>query len=148
LQPYDLDGLQHEVLLDGCLCLAVPSTHRFAGRTRVPVGEVRAEPWIVGDGSAGDPQFAAWPTLRTPRVVHTAREWATRLGLVAAGLGICVLPELAAASVPAGVAVVDVDDPAWLGRSTLAVTRADPAPGAGAVVRALRAEADGLRTAR
>jgi hypothetical protein len=54
-----------------------------------------------------------------------------------------VLPELAAAAVPA---VVGVDDPGWLGRSTVAVTRTDPTTGATAAIHALHAEADGLCT--
>lgn len=145
LQPYDLNGLRHEVLVKGDLCLAVPATHRFARRARVPVGELSAESWIVGVGAAGEPQFEAWPTLRNPHVAYAAREWPTRFGLVAAGLGICVLPELAAAAVPVGVAVVGVDDPGWLGRSTVAVTRTEPTAGASAAIHALHAEADGLR---
>jgi DNA-binding transcriptional LysR family regulator len=146
LQPYDLNGLRHDVLVKGDLCLAVPATHRFARRARVPVGELSTESWIIGVGATGEPQFEAWPTLRTPHVAYTAREWPTRFGLVAAGLGICVLPELAAAAVPAGVGVVGVDDPGWLGRSTVAVTRTEPTAGASAAIHALHAEANGLRT--
>jgi hypothetical protein len=62
-----------------------------------------------------------------PDVRCSMRGWPARFGLVAAGLGVCVLPEPAAASVPAGVAVVQVDDPGWAGRVTMAVT----APGTG-----------------
>jgi len=146
LQLCDLNGLRHDVLVKGDLCLAVPATHRFARRARVPVGELSTESWTVGVGAAGEPQFEAWPTLRNPQVAYTAREWPTRFGLVAAGLGICVMPELAAAAVPAGVAVVGVDDPGWLGRSTVAVTRTEPTAGASAAIHALHAEADGLRS--
>jgi hypothetical protein len=70
--------------------------------------------------------------LPEPEVRYAVRGWPARFGLVAA------------ASVPAGVAVVRVDDPGWAGRVTMAVT----APGTGgdaagiaAVLAALRAAA-------
>ncbi|MGW7242966.1 LysR family transcriptional regulator [Streptomyces sp. NPDC054804] len=145
LPAYDVEGLLRDLLLDGGLLLAVPATHRFAGRGTVPVTELRDEAWIVGKGLRDDPQFGAWPTLDHPRVAYSAREWPTRLGLVAAGLGIAVLPELAAAAVPAGVRTVRVDDPAWLGRATVAVTARDRSPEVTATVEALRHEAAQLR---
>ncbi|MGW7425658.1 LysR substrate-binding domain-containing protein [Streptomyces sp. NPDC054813] len=80
-----------------------------------------------------------------PRIAYAAREWPTRLGLVAAGLGIAVLPELAAAAVPTGVRTVRVDDPAWLGRATVAVTARDRSPEVTATVEALRHETARLR---
>jgi DNA-binding transcriptional LysR family regulator len=144
LPAYDLGGLRRDVLFDGELLLAVPAGHRFAGRPRVPVTDLAGEPWIVGQGLRGDPQFGAWPTLDSPRIVYAAREWPTRLGLVAAGLGLTVLPELAAPSVPAGVTTVRVDDPAWLCRTAVAVTSRDRSPAAAAAVRALRREATRL----
>lgn len=139
LPDYDLDGLAVHRVFSGDLCVAVPIGHRLASATTaVAVGELAGEPWVVGDGSAGDPQFAAWPTVADPVVAHRVRGWQARLGMVAAGLGICLLPELAAPSVPAGVAIVHVHDPTWLGRVTLAV--AGPSPGApqSAVIDALK----------
>lgn len=76
------------------------------------------------------------------------RGWPTRLGLVAAGLGITALPRLAAASVPAGVHTVAVEDPSWFGRSAVAVTEDPPTAEVAVVVGALRQEAalvDGAR---
>ncbi|MFJ8750571.1 LysR family transcriptional regulator [Streptomyces sp. NPDC102441] len=147
LPAYDLEGLSHDLLLDGSLLLAVPANHRFADRGSVPVTELRDEGWIVGKGLRDDPQFGAWPTLDHPNIAYVAREWPTRLGFVAAGLGIAVLPELAAASVPAGVRTVHVDDPAWLGRAAVAVTVRTRSPEVTATVEALRHEAAGLRAA-
>ena len=147
LPSYDFEGLSRDLLLDGSLLLAVPAGHRFAGRGTVPVTELKDEAWIVGKGLRDDPQFGAWPTLDHPRIAYAAREWPTRLGLVAAGLGIAVLPELAAATVPTGVRTVQVDDPAWLGRAAVAVTVRDRSPEVTATVEALRHEAARLRTA-
>jgi DNA-binding transcriptional LysR family regulator len=148
LPAYDFEGLRSDLLLDGGLLLAVPAGHRFAGRGTIPVTELRDEPWIVGKGLRDDPQFGAWPTLDHPRIAYAAREWPTRLGLVATGLGIAVLPEVAAAVVPTGVRIVQVDDPAWLGRAIVAVTVRDRSPEVTATVDALRHEAAQLRVAR
>ncbi|BBY29384.1 LysR family transcriptional regulator [Mycolicibacterium sediminis] len=151
LPHYDLDGLTTRRISTADLCVAVWADHRFAEHARttpVPVGELATERWVVGDGAAGDPQFEAWPTLREPVIAHRAKGWPSRLGMVAAGLGVCVLPELAAASVPAGVVTVLVDDPGWLGRVTLAVTRPEPSAEVRAVLDALATVADGLDAAR
>ncbi|MFI0774569.1 LysR family transcriptional regulator [Streptomyces sp. NPDC021212] len=147
LPAYQLEGLRHDLLLDGGLLLAVPANHRFAGRGTIPVAELRDEPWIVGKGLRGDPQFGAWPTLDHPRIAYAAREWPTRFGLVATALGIAVLPELAAAAVPTGVRTVRVDDPAWFGRAAVAVTARDRSPEVTATMAALRHEAAQLRAA-
>lgn len=144
LPVHDLEGLRHERIFEGDLLLAVPSNHRFADGRRVLATELVDEPWIVGKGLRDDPQFGAWPTLEHPRIAYAAREWPTRLGLVAAGLGITVLPELAAASVPTGVRTIKIDDPEWLGRATVAVTVRDRRPEVATAVDTLRREATRL----
>lgn len=145
LPPYDLDGLRVSVVATGELQLAVAADHRFAHRQRVDAGELTAESWIVGERSGGtDPQFEAWPTLRDPRIAYAVRGWPTRLGMVAAGLGISLIPELFAASVPSSVRVVGVDDTAFLGRRTVAITRQDLSAEADAVLQALRTEGSQL----
>jgi DNA-binding transcriptional LysR family regulator len=77
--------------------------------------------------------------------MYTVRGWPARFGLVAAGLGVCLVPEVAALSVPAGVATVGVEDPGWPGRTTVAVTRHQPAAEAAAVMDALREAGAGIR---
>ncbi|MEU8638103.1 LysR family transcriptional regulator [Amycolatopsis sp. NPDC048633] len=145
LPGYDLAGLHQDVLTEDDLRVAVPLGHRLAHRRRVDVADLRDETWIVGRGGRGEPQFGAWPTLDEPRVGHAVSSWTTRLGMVAAGLGIALLPGVAAASVPAGVAVVSVEDPAWRGRAAVVVTRPGRSAGATAVVDALREQAAELR---
>ena len=142
LHDYDLAGLEHEIVLAGGLRVAVPHGHRLAQASLVAVAELAGEPWIVGDDSGGDPQFRAWPTLADPVIRYTVRGWPARFGLVAAGLGICVVPEIAALSVPAGVTTIGVEDPGWLGRMTVAVTPRERAAETAAIVDALRRTGD------
>ena len=66
------------------------------------------------------------------------------IGLVAAGLGICLVPEIAALSVPACVTTISVEDPGWLGRMTVAVTPRERAAETAAIVDALRRTGDDI----
>jgi DNA-binding transcriptional LysR family regulator len=141
LPQYDLEDLRRDVLLVDTLRVAVPANHRLARRERVTVSDLRNEPWIVGQAVGDEPVFGVWPTLPDAPVAYASREWPARLGMVAAGLGIALMPHVGAASVPAGVAVIDVDDPAQRARSAVALTPADPTAAARAMVTALRTEA-------
>lgn len=146
LPSYGLDGLRQEVLASDGLRIAVPDGHRLARQQRVRAADLEGELWIVGRGERGEPQFGAWPTLGTPRTGPATRSWATRLGMVAAGLGVSLLPALAAGSVPAGVRVLVVEDyvPS---RRAVAVTQPDAPAAVGMVVVALTQEAALLRGA-
>lgn len=149
LPEYDLGGLRQDLLLVDSLRVAVPAAHRLAGRTRVPVAELQHEPWIVGQpATKSEPFFGAWPTLPDARVAYASHDWPARLGMVAAGLGVALMPNIGAASVPAGVAVIDVDDPAENKRSSVALTPASSTAAARAMVTALRIEAAQLAMAR
>lgn len=137
-------GLRQELLVDNDLRVAVATTHRLAGRATVRASELAAEAWIVGKGRTGDPQFGAWPTLTDPRIVHRVRDWSTRLGLVAAGVGVALLPGVAAASIPLGVRVLQVDDQLWSGRATVAMTDEPRSLQTEAAVATLKEEARSL----
>jgi DNA-binding transcriptional LysR family regulator len=139
----DFGTLRPELLLVDPLRVAVASTHRLAGRGRVEADELRDEPWIVGRPTVDDePVFEAWPSLQAPKIAFAARDWPARLGLVAAGLGVALMPGLAAPSVPAGVVLIDVDDPKHArDPSGVTITAPGGPPAAAAMVAALRAEA-------
>lgn len=141
LPDYDLSELRQTTVLQGDLLVVVPDTHRFAGHASITVPDLARERWIAGDGAAGEPQFGAWPTLSDPHIAHAARSWSTRLSLVAAGLGITVIPDLALPALPRGVRAVAVTDSHWPGRATVAVTRPRPSAQAQAMVTALQDQA-------
>jgi DNA-binding transcriptional LysR family regulator len=136
LPDYDLRDMRQDVLSQGGLMVAVSEGHRLTRLARIRPADLATERWIVTDGT--DPQFGAWPTLTEPHIAYTVRNWPTRLGLVAAGLGISVLPDLAAPTVPAGVRVLRVDDTGRPGRSAVIVTPAARSPRAAAVVTAIK----------
>ncbi|WP_238145171.1 LysR substrate-binding domain-containing protein [Antricoccus suffuscus] len=127
------------------LRIAVPADHRLARRRTVQPRELADEAWIAGVGSPGEPQFGAWPTVGEPRIAYTVRHWTTRLGLVAAGLGITVLPGTMASTVPADVRVLTVHDRSYAGGNSTILTRSDPGRATDLAVNALLEQASALR---
>jgi DNA-binding transcriptional LysR family regulator len=91
------EGIRLVVLRRDPLRLVVPASHRFARRKSVAIAECRDEPFI---GFPGDAGTGTGPLLKRlcaqagfePRIAQEAREATTQIGLVAAGLGVAVLP--------------------------------------------------------
>ncbi|SEG85284.1 DNA-binding transcriptional regulator, LysR family [Actinacidiphila yanglinensis] len=149
LPDYDVSGLRVEVVRTGRgIGVAVPVAHPLASRDEVHIDDLAREAWIVGAGEeSGGPQFGAWPTLEAPRVAYRTDSWQTRVGLVAAGLGVSVMPGLAADTVPRGVKWLRVDDPALVfSRETVMVTATEPSASASAMLQAVRDETAELAT--
>lgn len=141
----DAGDLRCEVIVRGRTLLAVPAGHRLAGRGTVAQEELEDETWIVGAGGVGDPVFTTWPGLRgTPRIAFAVRDWPGRLGLVAAGLGVSLVPSIAAATAPADVVLVEVEGTPEGRRYAYAATLPDRPPAADALVRALRTAGSAL----
>src|SRR5690349_24215748 len=105
--------MEVEVLLDDPLLVAVPSNHRLAGRISAAPAEFRDERWIAGSTERGSTLLGAWRDSRQePDIAFVARDWIAKLGLVAVGSGITVVPGIAAPAVPANIALVRIDHPA------------------------------------
>lgn len=141
LPDCDVQGLSAQVLSRDDLPVAVPDGHRLLRMPRVTAADLGGDAWIVGESTNGDQQFGAWPTLADPRIPHVVRSLATRLGLVAAGRGISLIPGLAVPSLPSGVLAVSVHDDVWPGRAAVALISRSRPPRAVAMVAALIYEA-------
>jgi DNA-binding transcriptional LysR family regulator len=142
LPEYDLEGLHLTALRSARGAgVAVAESHPFAVRERIEPGELAGQGWIVGPRSGDSPEFGAWPGIAEPTITFTARDWPTRLGLVAAGLGIALVPGIAAQAVPRGVRWIPVhDDTGGLRRAVWAATTNNPSAAATAMVHALEEE--------
>ena len=96
------DGVQRVLIMNDPVDLAVPADHPLAGRASVELTELSAEPWITWPYGAICHEWLT-QTLRqhglTPEVTHTAEEHQTQLAMVAAGLGIAVMPRLGRGSI-------------------------------------------------
>ena len=65
--------------------------------------------WIASPTTSGEPLMGVWPGLAgRPRIAHTARDWLTKLQLVAAGCGLTTISPNLAEVVPEGVRLVRV----------------------------------------
>ncbi len=103
-------------LLSDPLDLVVPLTHRLANEPGVALAELSNEPWIMD--RPGRPYHhlltvACAAAGFTPIVAHHASEWDTGAALVAAGLGVALIPRMA--RLPTGYAIAQiplVGDPA------------------------------------
>ncbi len=136
----ELPRLALETLGEERLLLAAPATGRFAGRTSVEVAELADVDWIASPGTGSEPLLGVWPGLAgRARVVHSARDWLTKLQLVAAGCGLTTIPRNLAAVLPEGVQLLEVTDGTDERRRLLAVRLpGDPSPAVDAVLRVLR----------
>ncbi|MEV0251496.1 LysR family transcriptional regulator [Nocardia sp. NPDC050712] len=131
------EGVHSAPLLDDALFVAVHRAHPLAGRDSVPVSLLRPERWIAGSADQRSTLLGAWTDADwEPDIAYVARDWVTKLGLVAAGLGITVLPGLAVSTLPATISIVRVDDPRAV-RPTILAFR-DVADGAHPLAEALR----------
>lgn len=101
--------VEHE-LFESRLALAVSASGQFGGRRFVAADEVARAPWIATSSGADEPQLGVWPGLPgRPRVRYWARDWTTKLGLVAEGAGVTTLPKELFPELPAGVELIRID---------------------------------------
>jgi DNA-binding transcriptional LysR family regulator len=141
LPSYDLDGLRlTELRAAPGAGVAVAASHPFAAREWVEPDDLVSQPWVVGAAAGDGPEFGAWPGIAEPLIAFAARDWMTRLGLVAAGLGIALVPGLAAQALPDGVRWIPIRADSGLGRTAWVATKLEPSEAAAAMVHALHEE--------
>jgi DNA-binding transcriptional LysR family regulator len=106
-QPVVHARLELTALLDEDMLVALPRRHRLAGRRTVRLAELAEDCFIAGSATAELSLLrAALPQGFRPRIEITAAEWTGKLGCVAAGLGVALIPALAVRATPADLALV------------------------------------------
>ncbi|CAM5499098.1 LysR family transcriptional regulator [Streptomyces fimicarius] [Streptomyces griseus] len=136
------EGLAQAVIgVDRC-DLLVPRGHALAGRDGVRREELARERWICQPPGTVCHDWLV-RTLRTaghePDIRHRAEENHTQLALVAAGLGIAMMPRLGRGPLPDGVVAVRLDPVPERRLYALWRTEAARRPAITAAVDALRA---------
>ena len=119
--PLDAYELRH--LLDESLYVAVPTGHPLVGQGPVRLAQLADADWI--SGSARPEGTLLDTALRQgfrPRVAHVVGEWTAKQGYVAAGLGVTLVPALAADSVRPDIALLPVLDEGAPARAVYAAT--------------------------
>lgn len=98
LHGQNLDGLAVEVAIREAYVLALPRGHRLARLSRVPLAALHAEPLILAPRRSGpklreDMLTALARAGAVPAPAQEARTKQTTLSLVAAGIGLALVPE-------------------------------------------------------
>jgi len=91
------DGLDLHHLLDDPMYVAMHPDHPMAGRRELRLAELAEEDWIAGDARPEETLIsAALHSGFRPRITYVVGEWIAKQGMVAAGLGVTLIPSLAA----------------------------------------------------
>ncbi|MEU6479606.1 LysR family transcriptional regulator [Streptomyces sp. NPDC047017] len=105
------DDLAVRPLLTDRLVGLVPERHRLAGADSMAIADLAGEPWIAGcPRCRGQLVEACASAGFTPRIDFATDDYPAVVGLVGAGLGVAVLPQLAVESVrPRGARTVALE---------------------------------------
>jgi DNA-binding transcriptional LysR family regulator len=109
LEVPDVDGV---LLFDEPMRIALPREHRLGGRSRVRLGELAQERWMLGTDHAC-PDAARF--IRAchaegfdPQIAFHNDDYTAVLGFVAAGVGVAPVPEMVARNAPGDVRICTV----------------------------------------
>ncbi|MET9403638.1 LysR substrate-binding domain-containing protein [Kitasatospora sp. NPDC002965] len=128
--PYDTELFDLRPLVDDPVLVALPPDHALAGRASVQLAELAGEHWIAASRRAESTLLAA--CVRSgfrPRIEYEVAGWPAKLGLVAVGLGVTLIPALAARAARPDVALVPLhpdDTPVRLVRTATLRDRSVP----------------------
>jgi DNA-binding transcriptional LysR family regulator len=141
-RPLDSESpsLDLTMLVERDLMVAVGPGHPLGRRRAVEVEELAGQIWVASGGEGGDSLLGVWPGLaERPDVRYVARDWLTKLRLVAAGLAITTVSSSLVDLLPQGVRMVTVRGEPRETRRLSVVRLAGPIePAVAAVIEALR----------
>lgn len=150
-QPLDAGQFHLTHLMDDAMLIGMPRGHRLARRRSLRLTDLAAERWIGADTDGEDRRLGPGHLglELQPEVDFVVREWTAKLGLVAAGLGITLVPSVAAAAARRDVALVRLRAADARGRKIYAATvrGVTPAPATREFVRLLKLNATPARPA-
>jgi len=96
-------AIERRHLLDDPFYLCVPAGHRIATKVRVRLGDLAEEAWILGTtGRCPDGRIlerASQAAGFEARVAFQSDDYTAIQGFVAAGVGVCLIPDLALVAV-------------------------------------------------
>lgn len=113
LQPEKSAGIRRTALWEDDMLLVTSDSHRLAGRERVKLADLADENWIAGCFLCrGHLVTACRGVGFTPTIIHETDNLLATVNMVASGLGIAMVPNLALAGItlPGQVVVLPVAD--------------------------------------
>jgi len=118
-------GMRRFELIEDPLHLALPVSHRLARRRKLHLEDLREEAWVqtsVNSPCARHVVRSCHAAGFEPRVAFESDDYQTVQGLVAAGVGVALIPQLALSAVRSDIHVRALDPSSPL-RKVLAATR-------------------------
>ncbi|MFC9731751.1 LysR family transcriptional regulator [Streptomyces roseolus] len=141
--PGDGPGLEWTPLLEDPLHVVLPRGHRLARRDALDLVDLAAEPWVLGclKTEAYLRRFAERAGF-DPEIRGTTTDYFFARSLVAAGMGISLVPSVALDPEVPGVRTVPIAPPGPVRYIGVATIGGRDRPPVTALVRALREEAE------
>jgi molybdate transport repressor ModE-like protein len=138
--------VEYHLLLEERMWIALPKGHPLAGKAAVEPCELSEDPWLCGSSRGACREnviLACQSGGFEPRISYETDDYQVMQGLIAAGLGVTLLPDLALISLHPGVVVRPVKGQVPI-RRVWAATLAEGtrSPAAEAMVEILREAAE------
>lgn len=111
-----LEHLNAYEFLKEPLCLAIPTRHRLSSRRSLKLGEISRDPFVLYPRKNGsflyDSIISACQNAGfSPRIIQEAPQMGSTVNLVAAGVGVAIVPESMKHLHPDGVVYVQIEEP-------------------------------------
>jgi DNA-binding transcriptional LysR family regulator len=101
-------GLHTVALLEDPLHVAIPETHRLAHKRALTLGDLRGQDWVQTSATSPCARHVVRSCVAAgfePHVTFESDDYETVQGLVAAGVGVALVPRLALTRVRPGIVV-------------------------------------------
>lgn len=134
-------GLRTTRLLEDPMHVALPANHRLVGKRALTLTDLRAEEWVQTSAPSPCARHVVRSCLAAgfePNVTFESDDYETVQGLVAAGVGVALIPGLALTHVHSGIVVRSLA-PSSPARTVVAATMSEPgvAPAARTMIEVL-----------
>ncbi len=134
-------GLRSVTLLNDEMHVALPADHALAGKAALTLGDLREQDWVQTSASSPCARHVVRSCVAAgfePNVTFESDDYETVQGLVAAGVGVALIPQLALTRVRPGIVVRELA-PESPTRKVIAATIGGPgvAPAANTMIRIL-----------
>jgi DNA-binding transcriptional LysR family regulator len=102
-EPIEDNAIERHHLLDDPMYVCLPAGHRVAAKSKIKLSDLADEAWIMGaTGRCPDGlvlERACQAAGFEPRVAFQSDDYVAIQGFIAAGVGVCLIPDLALVAV-------------------------------------------------
>jgi DNA-binding transcriptional LysR family regulator len=107
--PLDAELVDLRPLMDDPMLVALPGDHPLANRRKVRLAELAGDRWIAGSPRVEETLVSAFTRQGfRPEIESVIGAWIAKQGFVAAGLGVTLIPSLAAGTVRSDIALASL----------------------------------------